>query len=158
MQAGHPNRPVAVLLAALLGLVAYNTLANRPDGIELLRQDLDLYAPGSKQYEETAQTIARRTFKLQAYLDFAVRKLDAEKAKTLRSIYDRIKGVAEEMALEGGYDLVVVDDSIVDLPAELTETETMRQISARRLLYTNSSIEVTEALIERMNERFAQGG
>ena len=33
-----------------------------------------------------------------------------------------------------------------------------RQISARRMLYTNPEIDVTEVLIERMNKDFRTGG
>jgi Skp family chaperone for outer membrane proteins len=132
----------------------------RRDEIELLRQDLDLYAPGSPQFHEASQDVGRKGFELQAYLDFAVRKLDAEKSRSLRDIYASLKEAVESVANDNGYDVVFVDDSVVDLPANASETETMRQISARRMLYTSDVIDITQEVIARMNADFAtaQGG
>lgn len=121
------------------------------DKIELLRQDLDLYPPGSSKYQETSQEIAKLGFKLKAYLDFAVRKLDSEKSKSLRRLYEDIKLAIREEATAKGYDMVVVDDSIVQLPADASEQETMRQISGRRLLYAAEQIDITDDVIARMN-------
>lgn len=132
----------------------------RREEIELLSQDLELYSPGSPQYQETSREVARKGFELQAFLDFAMRKLDAEKARTLRRLYDRIKSTVETISKENGYDLVLVDDSIVSLPIEATEAETMRQISARRMLYGSPQINITQDVIARMNQEFSrpQGG
>jgi Skp family chaperone for outer membrane proteins len=121
------------------------------DAIELLRQDLEFFPPASKKYQETSQEIAKLSFKLKAYLDFAVRKLDSAKSKSLRQLYADIKTAIEEEAKDKGYDLVVVDDSIVKLPADASEQETMRQISGRRLLYSTSQIDITEDVVARMN-------
>ncbi len=127
--------------------------------IEVLNADLELFPPGSEKFQEVAAELAGKGFRLKAFLDFAVRKLDAEKSRTLYDLYeDRIKEVVRQMAEEQGYDLVMVDDSIVALPTEISEAEIMRQISARRLLYTNSAIDITEDLIARMNSRYARGG
>ncbi len=128
--------------------------------IEMLAQDLELFPPGSPQYQSASQDIAKRTYELQAYLDFAVRKLDARKARTLRTIYEDIKKTVGAIAVDQGYDFVIVDDSVVRLPTDVSEAETMRQISARRLLYTNPQVDITRDVIERMNREFAaqEGG
>ena len=130
--------------------------------IDLLREDLDLYAPGSAKFETTSIEIGELTYKLQAFIDWGVRILDADKSKTLRESYDHIKQSAAKMATALGYDLVIVDDSAVPVPSGVTEGEAMRQISARRILYTNPEIDITDALITDMNARFeaqqAKGG
>ncbi len=123
--------------------------------IEMLAQDLELFPPGSPQYLSASQDIAKRTFELQAFLDFAVRKLDLRKARTLWTIYDNIKKTVAALAEDQGYDYVIVDDSVVRLPTDVSEAETMRQISARRLLYTDPRVDITRDVIERMNRDFA---
>lgn len=132
----------------------------RRDEIELLGQDLELYSPASKQYQDVQQQLAEKGFQLQAYLDFAGRKIDAAKSRTLRRIYDGIKEAIREIAREHGYDVVFVDDSVVTLPTDTGEAETMRQISARRMLYTNAEIDITQDVIARMNAESGtvQGG
>ena len=128
--------------------------------IEMLAQDLELFPPGSPQYQSASQDIAKRTFELQAFLDFTVRKLDLRKARTLRTIYGDIKNSVAAIAEDQSYDFVIVNDSVVTLPTDVSEAETMRQISARRLLYANSQVDITRDVIERMNREFAaqEGG
>ena len=62
--------------------------------------------------------------------------------------------------MEQSYDFVIVDDSVVRLPTDVSEAETMRQISARRLLYTDPRVDITRDVIEWMNRDFAaqEGG
>jgi Skp family chaperone for outer membrane proteins len=127
----------------------------RREEIRLLDEDLALYATGSKQYQETSEQIALKGYQLQGFLDFAVRKLDAEKSKVFRRLYDRIKEGVAAMAEEDGYDVVFVDDSVVDLPRAATEDEMKRQISARRMLYATEHVDITDALIARMNRQFS---
>lgn len=130
------------------------------EAIEMLAQDLELFPPGSPQHQSASQDIAKLTYELQAYLDYAVRKLDGRKARTLWTIYDEIKNTIEAIAVDQGYDFVIVDDSVVRLPTDVSEAETMRQISARRLLYTDPQVDITRDVIARMNREFAaqEGG
>jgi Skp family chaperone for outer membrane proteins len=127
--------------------------------IDLLKQDLDLYSPDSKQYQDTATRVAQMGYRLQAYREFAVRKLEVEKTRTLRALYAKIKTSIAELARTQGYDVVFVDDTVVDLPTDVTEAETWRQISARRMLYTNPQRDITQQVLQYMNDAYkvAQG-
>lgn len=120
--------------------------------IEDKNADLDLFPAGSTKHQQTLSEVARLSYQLQAHLDFAVQKLDFEKAITLRGIYSDIKVAVSQIAQERGIDVVVVDDSVVALPREANETETMRQISARRLLFTNNGIDITNDVVAYMNK------
>jgi Skp family chaperone for outer membrane proteins len=127
--------------------------------IDLLRQDLDLYSPDSKQYQETATRVAQMGYRLQAYREFAVRKLEVEKTRTLRALYAKIKASIGELSRKQGYDIVFVNDTVVELPTDVTEAETWRQISARRMLYTDPQLDITQQVLEYMNDAYkvAQG-
>jgi Skp family chaperone for outer membrane proteins len=127
--------------------------------IELLKQDLDLYSPESKQYQDTATKVAQMGYRLQAYREFAVRKLEVEKTRTLRALYAKIKSSIGELSRRQGYDVVFVNDTVVELPTDVTEAETWRQISARRMLYTNPQLDITQQILEYMNDAYkvAQG-
>jgi hypothetical protein len=58
------------------------------------------------------------------------------------------------MAEQNQYDIVFVDDSIAALPENTTESEMMRQISARRMLYSSPRIDITDFMIAQMNAEF----
>jgi Skp family chaperone for outer membrane proteins len=132
----------------------------RRDALELLKQDLELYAPGSKQHEDTTMKLAEMGYQLQAYREFALRKLEVEKASVLRALYDKIKESVRMLSEQNGYDVVMVDDSVVPVPEDLTEKETWRQISARRTLYASPQIDITDDVLAFMNNQFnaMQGG
>jgi Skp family chaperone for outer membrane proteins len=116
------------------------------------KADLDIFPKGSTKHQQTLSEVARLSYQLQAHLDFAIQKLDFEKSITLRRIYGDIKAAVSQLAQTNGYDIVVVDDSVVSLPTDANETETMRQISARRLLFTNNGIDITKDVIAYMNK------
>jgi Skp family chaperone for outer membrane proteins len=142
-------------LIALAGELDAET-QQRQEEIDRLNEELEVYAPGSKQHQELNEQIALKGYQLQAYLDFAKRKLDNEKSQFFRGLYARIKQAVAATAEENGYDVVFVDDSIVDLPQNATEQEMKRQISARRMLYATNQIDITDQLVERMNREFNQ--
>ena len=129
--------------------------AEKRKTIEEFREEMDMFPPGSEAHREAQAQWTLKSYELQAFLDFAVRKIDVEKSKTLRSIYDKMNTTMAAMALENGYDIVFVDDSIVELPQAATESEMMRQISARRMLYSSPQIDITNDVIVRMNNEFS---
>ncbi|HVP74364.1 MAG TPA: hypothetical protein VMS30_11540, partial [Phycisphaerales bacterium] len=68
-----------------------------------------------------------------------------------------IRKAAEAVAMERGYKVVFVDDSIAPIPAGTSE-EMTRQISARRMVYTSSDVDITDEMIKRMNASFKTAG
>ena len=126
-------------------------MERRQAEIQSLEADLELFQPGSDQAARTSEQIAELSYNLQAFTEFATRKLDVEKADALEIIYERLRVVAGDLAQENGYDIIFVDDSIAKAPTAITEAEMMKQISARRMLYAGRVIDVSDALIARMN-------
>lgn len=123
--------------------------------IDEASQDRDLYPTSSTKYQELTTEVAKLTYDLKAYREYAMRVLDSRKAESLREIYASIKSSIAEYASIEGYVVVFVDDSIVELPLDASEAETTRQISARRMLYTDPRIDITTEVVEFMNKAFA---
>lgn len=119
--------------------------------IEALNNDLEIFPAGSAKHQELLEQIGRVSFDLSAHLEFASQKLDREKARTLRVIYADIKSAVAAWSRQNGVDLVVVNDAVVPVPRDASENETMRQISARRLLYSDSVIDISREMINFMN-------
>ena len=74
----------------------------------------------------------------------------------IKAIYDKIKTAAMNMANEQGLDLILVDDSVVPIPED--SKDILSQISSRRVLFAREQLDVTEALISKMNADFRAGG
>ena len=58
------------------------------------------------------------------------------------------------LAVEMGYDIIFVDDTVTPIPSNLPEAQVRRHIASRRMLYTSAEIDLTETLVQRMNQEY----
>jgi Skp family chaperone for outer membrane proteins len=124
--------------------------AAKAAAIERLQEELDLLATASDKHHETLNKLTLASTEYQTFVEFSRWRIDAERAMALKRIYTSVRRAALEEAELNGYDVVLVNDSIGQIPPG-DEMETMRQISARRMLYTNPALDVTQAIIVRLN-------
>ncbi|UCD73847.1 MAG: OmpH family outer membrane protein [Phycisphaerales bacterium] len=127
------------------------------DRADMLEEDIQNYAAGSEAHQNAMEAATLAAYEFQGFIEFVKRKIDAEGARMVRNLYGKIKKAVRAMSEENGYDIVFVDDSSVELPIGVSEAEMTRQISARRMLYANPQLDVTDDLITRMNNAFAAG-
>jgi len=125
--------------------------------IKQMETELEDHLPGTPKFKELMENYSQASYEYRALLEFDKAKIDRERAKTLKSIYGDIRKAVDSLASERGYDIVFVDDSINEIPAA-GEEETNRQISARRMVYTSASVDITEELIAHMNKSFTDAG
>lgn len=129
-----------------------NQAEAKAQSIRELEEEIELYTAGTEKYQATMEKLSMATLDYQAFAEFSQRKLDVEKGLTLKRLYVLIKSAAHEEARSRGIDLILVNDSLGEIPA-MGEAETTRQISARRMLFTGSTIDVTDDLLQRLNAR-----
>jgi len=118
-----------------------------------LREDLEaVYVPGTPDYDQALEEASLKALEYQAFVESSKRRIAKLRARRLHGVYKSIRDEVKTMAEEFGLDMVLVDDSKVAVPdARVGEAELMRQISARRMLYTNQELDVTDELIKRIN-------
>ena len=156
------QRVYADLLEAADANTRLDNMAEQLDGeitrrraeLEVMEEELDLHPEGSAQHTQAAERMLRMSYEFDEYVDLAMRRIDAQSARDLRQIYAKIRDTAERLATEMGYDTVFVDDTVVPLPLNATKDEMQRQISARRMIWTSDAIDLTDALVERMNAEY----
>lgn len=117
------------------------------EDLQVQAADLELHPPGSDARYEAEQAFLWTSGERNAYLEYATRKMDTERGRVLRKLYEQICAVVEKLAVDEGYDVVLVDDSIMTLPFLSTEEDMKRRISARRVLYANLQIDITNDVI-----------
>jgi Skp family chaperone for outer membrane proteins len=136
-----------------------NELQKNIDGIvrriNALEEELEVYERGSDKYQETLEKLSLLSLEYQADVEWSRQMIEFQRAVILRRIYTSIRAFMDDEAKARGIDIVFVDDTVVELPPG-DEQETTRQISARRMLYTNPAIDITDNVIRRMNEQFSR--
>jgi Skp family chaperone for outer membrane proteins len=108
------------------------------------------------------EEVTLKALEFNAWRAFASEQLDIEKSILLRDLDRNVQAAIKELSELNGYDLVINDDSgqplAVDSQAKVPrEIQVRQQMLARRLLYVNPSVDITDELVERMNNAFAAG-
>ncbi len=98
-----------------------------------------------------------------AWSQMVQREQDIEIAIRLESAYMSIRDAARQLALAEGIDLILFDNSSDTLmtgrmsPKIPREAQVYQRIDEQRLLYARADLDVTDQLIQRMNNSFRLG-
>ncbi len=122
--------------------------------LEMLSAELESLAPGSGAMIEMNDKAISISGRLRAFETYGALLIERERAADLRDSYDMIRTEAGTLSKMMDIDLVLLNDSIpmVDLA---DAAGTLQQISARRVLWANETLDITDELIARLN---GQGG
>ncbi|MHC4908453.1 MAG: OmpH family outer membrane protein [Planctomycetota bacterium] len=131
------------------------------DGLKNLQQ-VAASSNDPVQKRTLEEELARKLLEYDVRLKYDADVLDVERALLFKDLYNSICKSIAQMAVSEGYDVVLVDDSGSELNwnpnAQVTrEMQVQQQIAARRMLYRGSVIDVTDALVQRMNNDFEMG-
>lgn len=134
-------------------------LTKRQDELTLIQEvDLKTLTKGSQAYEEALAKAETAVAKYRAYKEFAEAKTAAESERLLKGTYDDVKNACAAVAKENGIHLVLLDDASPDFSSQ-DQRPMMQQISARRSLFVDPVLDITQCVIDRMNADFkARGG
>jgi Skp family chaperone for outer membrane proteins len=129
------------------------SIEKRRQHIENYEQEFELYEPGSAKWEELMQEQQLEVLEYQAAVEYRNLKAAREESKGMRRVYENIRSAVTVLAKENGWDYVFVNDAAVAFP-EGDNVDMGVQISNRRMLYANSTMDVTDTIIEYMNASF----
>lgn len=124
--------------------------AELENAVKEVESELDSFEAGSKSAIEAQNRVQAAVGEFRAFVQFSRLKLEAEEAKFMRETYLAIREAAGRYAAENGIDLVLLDDSIPEFQSG-TADRTVQQISNRRVLFANGSLDISDALIAFMN-------
>ena len=124
--------------------------AELENAVKEVESELDSFEAGSKSAIDAQNRVQAAVGEFRAFVQFSRLKLEAEEAKFMRETYLAIREAAGRYAAENGIDLVLLDDSIPEFQSG-TADRTVQQISNRRVLFANGSLDISDALIAFMN-------
>jgi len=104
----------------------------------------------------------RKLLEYEQWKRYKTDRIDIEKSLLMRDLYKKVHESIEELAAIEGYDIVLADDSVDDIAVQpdspvTRENQVQRQIRSLRVLFANSAVDITDQLIERMNNAFSAG-
>ena len=127
-------------------------LKAKTEEVEMLQENAENYEKGSSKYMEAMQTGLDAASRMRAYNDFITIKIDAMMADQRIQIYDEIISAATEFAEQHGIDFIITNDAAIELQAG-TDMQIMQQMTTRRIVYANDSLDITDELVQWINTR-----
>jgi len=128
-----------------------------------MQDELKAMTEETPERDALQERLAMGTLKYQAWQNFTGVKIDIEKSLVLQDLYRSIKEAVAQLAQTSRLDIVLVDDSKGELRTDAEarvsrEAQILQQVADRRMLFTSPQIDITDDLIERMNNAFRNAG
>jgi Skp family chaperone for outer membrane proteins len=116
-------------------------------------EEFELYQPGSVKWNELEQEQQLELFEYESLNDYGILMKAREESRGMRHVFNSIKEAIDTLSSQNGWDYVFVNETVVQLP-EGDTIDMSAAIGARRMLYANPEMDVTDTLIEYMNASF----
>jgi Skp family chaperone for outer membrane proteins len=122
--------------------------------IESLQADLENFEQGGEDWLRINDTVQSTISEYRAVEQYAQLKIEAERSKAMKSVYEAIKSEITSFAAAQTppIDFVLIDDTVPELEPS-TADAMLKQISARRMVYATKQFDITDAVLTRMNGR-----
>ena len=109
--------------------------------------------PGTPEFDQRRKQLVMLEAELDWFTQVEGKKIEQGLAQSLHEIYLAIHAAVEEIAQERGIDVVLAADRLPVEPPQST-TQARQQIVLQKVVYWTPRVDLTEAVITRLNERF----
>jgi Skp family chaperone for outer membrane proteins len=130
-------------------------LANELDE---LQKKLDLLPLEDKKRREQAGSLVEKSATAQAKTNAYQQIINIEKGDLFKDAHKRVADACADYAQKNGFDLVIVDDRAIRFDSNMSSDQVSMVIAQKRVMYAADSIDITKAILTKMNNEFAAGG
>ncbi|MBZ0172910.1 MAG: OmpH family outer membrane protein, partial [Phycisphaerales bacterium] len=122
--------------------------------IKRMTADIELLTETDPSRIEKIRDLRIKEVQAQALSQFVKEQLSLEKGKMLADLYKKVQAAVCDIAARDGWDVVLIDDSELDLPQMANEQQMLQLILSRRVLCAGDNVEVTDDVKTLMNNQF----
>ncbi len=131
----------------------------RKDTAAALQADLDPLEPGSPLFLERSGELLLAKMDAQAFAEYRMSTLDLQLALNLRKMYWKTNDAVKKLAI-GRFQLILYRDVLATFRFQESSrlsriAQVRQQIASRTMLHAEPSIDLTDELIQRMNNAYA---
>lgn len=122
--------------------------------IKRMTEEIELLTETDPSRIEKIRDLRIKEVQAQALSQFVKEQLSLEKGKMLADLYQKVQVAVCDIAARDGWDVVLIDDSELDLPAMANEQQMLQLILSRRVLCAGDNVDVTDDVKTLMNNQF----
>lgn len=119
-----------------------------------LRNDYDILDKDSQNARDLEKEIRRKVIALRVEKEDRVQTIQREAALNMENLYRKLLGATETVANAGGFQVVLTKESTPRLTGA-NQQQVLQVIQQRKLLYANPSLEITQQVLQKMNNDYA---
>jgi Skp family chaperone for outer membrane proteins len=127
-------------------------LISQRDSLDALAADLDDFVVGTDQYADAEHALKKASIDLRAFMSLSDMRETRTKQRAILRIYNHIREGTAAVSKQEGYGMVLMDDSAIAIPED--SRDVLGDISARRVLFASTALDVTDAIISYLNAQW----
>ena len=128
----------------------------RDEKIEIKARELEAFHPDSADYGKRRRELLRMRIDRDTYMRLAEIEVRDLFTVWTRRTYDEICSLAGQMAKEQGYEVIIARE---DLQEDIPDANALKQqIRLRKVIYADPGVDLTEAVLARLNREYEQKG
>ncbi len=130
----------------------------RKDAVATLQADRDTLEPGSPRFLERSREVLLAKMDAQAFAEYSMSTLDLQLALNLQKMYWKTNDAVKQLAV-GRFQLILYRDVLTTFRFQESSrlsrmAQVRQQIASRTMLHAEPSIDLTDELIQRMNNAY----
>lgn len=135
---------------------AAEEMGRRRAELEALAKEVEALSDGAEK-EAKLDSLRLKRLQIEQWAGFKELEVDRETSLKWQAVYRSVREGAKKLAEAEKYDLIVVDDSRVEIRTQRAQNapsltqQTQSQIAQLRVLYAGRTIDVTDKLIVQIN-------
>lgn len=120
---------------------------------KLVRSLQEELKPGTEAFAKRQKELAMQEAELQWFVESQSQAVEQGLADSLRQIYEDIRKVVGEIALERGIDVVLASDQ---LPPQVSgvPNQVRQQILLQKVVYWSPRVDITDEVVARLNAQY----
>jgi Skp family chaperone for outer membrane proteins len=171
------NAPPPTRLAVINLVKAFEALTEKTDGdheiaeivqkitdertarekeVKGLQDELKAYHEGSKEFDDTSEKLMSKSIEYDAFVRFSDQKIMLEQRVRTAAIYRKMNAALSDYSKANGIALVLVQDDM-DVNAR-SQQELLQKITLRKVIYADPSLDITDRLVDKMNDDYKLHG
>lgn len=127
---------------------------DRRSEIEDLEEDYSILADGSDAAQQAREELEKKLVEYEVWQQVSSRKMESERAVRISSIYRKMMAAIENIADREGYDMVMFKDDIPEFRGAENQQQIAAMIQSRKLLYSSERLDISDQVLQRMNNEF----
>lgn len=120
--------------------------------INTLTAKLQQHTPDSEAYKKTDAELREKKAAMDTWMRVKQDELITEDTRIMREVYEDVEAAASDFGKKNGYSLILKEDDLDLGKASIAELKI--KVALRKVLYSDPSIDVTDALLKVLNDKF----